>query len=307
MKQNEAKDNTMPIKIYSHPDCIRHDSGPGHAESPARLAALLDMFATENLAYTRPEPAELEWIARAHPMRYIDAVQDSMPDDGIMHLDSDTVVGPESFDIALLGAGAVCQAVADVVAGHSTRAFCAMRPPGHHAEPEKAMGFCLFNNVFIGALHAQALGLKRVAIVDFDVHHGNGSDAMVRDHADILFISSHQWPLYPGTGGPDDQIQGRLINLPLPAGTDGAEFRKVYNERVFPALHDFAPDLLMISAGFDAHRDDPLAQMNLVEDDFEWVTRELCALCPRVVSVLEGGYNIPALVASVRAHLRGMA
>lgn len=296
----------MRVKIYSHPDCIRHDTGPGHVENPDRLRALLDMFAAEGLSYTRPEPAELNWVARAHPMRYITALQDAMPENGIMHLDSDTVVGPESFDCALLGAGAVCAAVADVMAGRESRVFCAMRPPGHHAEPEKAMGFCLFNSVFIGALHAQSLGAKRVAIVDFDVHHGNGSDAMVRGHEDILFISSHQWPLYPGTGGPEDQIPGRLINIPLPAGTDGATFRAVYEDRVFQALRDFAPDLLMISAGFDAHRDDPLAQMNLVEDDFEWVTRKLCALCPRVVSVLEGGYNIPALTKSVRAHVRGM-
>jgi acetoin utilization deacetylase AcuC-like enzyme len=169
------------------------------------------------------------------------------------------------------------------------------------------MGFCLFNNVFVGALHAQSLGLKKIAIVDFDVHHGNGSDAMARLHDDVFYVSSHQWPLYPGTGGPDDQVPGRVLNIPLPAGTGSSEFRAAYANQALPALHDFGPDLMMISAGFDAHRDDPLAQMNLTEDDFAWAAKELCAIQTRVVSVLEGGYNLPALKAGVKAYIIGLS
>lgn len=293
--------------IYTHPSGLRHDTGPGHPECPARLRVLLDLFDDLNIpAITAPE-ADLAWIARAHPMRYIDALMDAMPDKNLTRIDADTVASPGTWDAAIHAAGAACQAVTDVINGKTQRAFCATRPPGHHAEPSRSMGFCLFNNVFIGALHAQAQGAEKIAIVDFDVHHGNGSDAMVRLHENIFYISTHQWPLYPGTGGPDDQIPGRLLNIPLPAGTDGAEFRRVYHDRVFPALGDFKPDLLMISAGFDAHRDDPLAQMALVEDDFEWLTRALCGIQPRVVSVLEGGYHLPALGTSVAAHLRGLA
>ncbi len=294
------------VVIYTHPSSLNHDTGLGHPECPDRLHRVLERLAQEGYQTIPAPEADMEWIARAHPVRYIDRVMESIPDRGTAHLDGDTVVSPGSWVAALHAVGAVCAAVADCVDGTATRAFCAVRPPGHHAEPERAMGFCLFNNVFVGALHARALGLERVAIVDFDVHHGNGSDAMVRRHDGIFFASSHQWPLYPGTGAPDDQIAGRLLNVPLPAGTDGVGFRAAYRDVILPAVAGFAPDLLMISAGFDAHRDDPLAQMALAEDDFEWVTRELCRLAPRVVSVLEGGYNLDALPTCVAAHLRGM-
>lgn len=294
------------LKIYTNPSGLNHDTGPGHPECPDRLRVVLERLAQDGYKTTPAPEAELDWIARAHPMAYIDRVMEAIPDRGTVHLDGDTVVSPGTWMAALHAAGAVCAAVADCVDGTATRAFCAVRPPGHHAEPEQAMGFCLFNNVFIGALHARALGLDRVAIVDFDVHHGNGSDAMVRRHGGIFFASSHQWPLYPGTGGPDDQMMGRLLNVPLPAGTDGAGFRAAYREKILPAVAAFAPDLLMISAGFDAHRDDPLAQMSLIEDDFEWATRELCRLAPRTVSVLEGGYNLDRLPDCVAAHIKGM-
>ncbi len=294
------------LAIYTHKSGLRHDTGPGHPESPDRLQALLDLFVGENWPTIPAREAELDWIARCHPMTYIDGIQEAMPDRGLAYLDNDTVASPGTWDAALRAAGAVCQAVEDIIAGKTQRAFCAVRPPGHHAEPSRAMGFCLFNNIFIGALHAQSLGLKKIAIVDFDVHHGNGSDAMARLHDNIFYISSHQWPLFPGTGGLNDQIPRRVMNIPLPGGTGSAGFRAAYTTQVFPALHDFSPDLLMISAGFDAHRDDPLAQMNLTEDDFSWVTTELCAIQTRIVSVLEGGYNLPALKAGVKAHILGM-
>lgn len=297
----------MTLKIYTHPAGLSHDTGPGHAERPERLQVLLDLFADMGITPAIAPEAEVEWIARAHPMAYIDALMDVVPDHGVIWLDSDTVLSPHSVQAALYGAGAVCQAAQDMADKKITRAFCATRPPGHHAEPSKAMGFCLFNNIIVGALHAQTLGFQRIAIVDFDVHHGNGTDAMARLHNDIFFVSSHQWPLYPGTGGPDDQVPGRVMNIPLPAETGSEIFRSVYTERVVPALRDYAPDLLMISAGFDAHRDDPLAQMNLTEDDYRWVTAALCAVQPRVISVLEGGYNLDALKSSARAHIEELA
>jgi acetoin utilization deacetylase AcuC-like enzyme len=299
----------MPImKIYTHPLFLKHDTGPGHPECPDRLRVLMELFEEQGYETTPAPEAEIEWIARAHDNDYIDHLQDVLPDRGLAYIDGDTVLSAHTWDAALHAAGAVCQAVEDVKSGKTKRAFCAVRPPGHHAEPAQAMGFCLFNNIFVGALHAQSLGLQKIAIVDFDVHHGNGSDSMVRLHDDIFYASSHQWPLFPGTGGPDDQIPGRLLNLPFAAGTGSADFRREYDQNIFPALNEFKPDLLMISAGFDAHRDDPLAQMNLLEDDFAWVTGKLCEIADRhcggrVVSVLEGGYNLAALKSSVAAHL----
>ena len=234
---------------------------------------------------------------------------------GLAYIDGDTVISAGTWQAALDAAGAVCQAVEDVIDEKTNRAFCAVRPPGHHAEPMRANGFCLFNNVVIGALHARARGVGRIAVVDFDVHHGNGSNAIALLHKDLLYISTHQWPLFPGTGGPDDQVPGRVLNVPLPAGkdseTDSETFRTAYEQKVFPALEQFRPEFLLISAGFDAHSADPLAQMNLDEDDFRWVTDGLRAFADahaprglgRIVSVLEGGYNIPALKRSVEAHI----
>ncbi len=298
----------MIVNIYTHPIGLKHDTGPNHPECPDRLQVLLDLFAEKSWPTNPAREAEWNWIARCHPMAYLDRLQDALPERGVAFLDNDTVLSPRSFDAALYAAGAVCQAVEDIVAGTVKRAFCAMRPPGHHAEPTKAIGFCLFNNVFVGALHAQSLGLDRIAIVDFDVHHGNGSDVMARRHPNVFYASTHQWPLFPNTGGPDDQMPGRVLNIPLEAGTGSESFRKAYIEQVFPALEDFKPDLLMISAGFDAHKDDPLANINLEEADFAWITQELCKIAEkdakgRVISVLEGGYNLPALKNSVAAHI----
>mgnify|MGYP001370530521 CR=1 FL=1 len=206
---------TLPL-IYTHRSGLKHDTGPGHPEYPERLQTLLDLFDELGLATITAPEADIEWIARCHPMRYIDAVMEAMPERGLAQIDADTIASPGTWMAALHAAGAVCRAAEDVLAGKTQRAFCAVRPPGHHAEPSRSMGFCLFNNVFIGALHAQALGAQKIAIVDFDVHHGNGSDVMARAHENVFYISTHQWPLYPGTGGPGDQApeRNRLIRLP---------------------------------------------------------------------------------------------
>ena len=301
----------MIVNIYTHPIGLKHDTGPDHPEAPDRLRVLHELFAEKNWPAIPAREAEMEWITRCHPMTYLDRLQDSLPDRGLVFLDNDTVLSSRSLDAALYAAGAVCQAVEDVAAGKTLRAFCAMRPPGHHAEPARAMGFCLFNNIFVGALHARALGFEKIAIVDFDVHHGNGSDVMARLHQGVFYASTHQWPLFPNTGGPDDQLPGRVLNIPLAAGTGGTAFRQAYIERVFPALNAFQPDLMMISAGFDAHKDDPLANFDLDEGDFAWVTQELCKIADqwakgRVISVLEGGYNLQALKNSVSVHISSL-
>ena len=306
----------MKTTLYSHISGLRHDTGHSHPERAERLAVIFDLFGENpfsKLTLGNVRPAKEEQILRAHPLHYIEHIQKSVPDQGHKQIDDDTIVSPGSWDAAMHAAGAVCSAVDDIAAGKTTRAFCAMRPPGHHAEPATSMGFCLFNNIFIGARHAQAThGFNKVAIVDFDVHHGNGTDAMTRRHdGSILFISSHQDHLWPYTGLEEDNTES-VMNFMLPPKSGSESFRKLYNEKVFPALTHFAPDLLMISAGFDAHKDDPLAQMRLVEDDFEWVTNELGKIADqsakgRIVSVLEGGYNLEALKASAAAHLRALA
>jgi acetoin utilization deacetylase AcuC-like enzyme len=232
------------------------------------------------------------------------------PSQGVA-LDGDTIMSEGSAEAALRAAGGACAAVDAVMAGEVGAAFAAVRPPGHHAEPARAMGFCLFNNVAVAALHARARwGLRRVAVVDFDVHHGNGTQAMFWDDADLFFASSHQSPCYPGTGRVGETgVAGNVVNAPLPPGTDGAGFRAAWSGRILPALEGFAPELLIVSAGFDAHRADPLANLNLSETDFAWVTGELVAVADRVaggriVSCLEGGYDLAALAASAAAHLK---
>ncbi len=298
------------LQIYTHNAFLDHDTGPGHPERADRLRVLQDVLA--QYPQVSAEPAQIDWIARAHPERYIRSIEDSIPDRGLMPLENDTIVSPGSWDAALRAAGAVCQAVEDGAAGKCRHAFCAVRPPGHHAEPAQAMGFCLFNNVFIGARHAQeACSLRRVAIVDFDVHHGNGTDTMTRAAQDVFYVSSHQYPLYPMTGHLKDNIDGKILNMTLDAGDGGKAFRQLYESIALPALDAFRPDLVMISAGFDAHRDDPLAGLELEESDFAWITQELIKIADshaqgRVVSVLEGGYNLDALKSSVVAHLQAL-
>jgi acetoin utilization deacetylase AcuC-like enzyme len=299
----------MTLAIYTHPSCLKHDTGPGHPERIARLEVLLELFDEMKLSTIPAREASWGELSRAHPENYLMALQDAMPDQGRALLDADTAVSAQSWDAAIHAAGSVCQAVDDVLSGKSTRAFCAVRPPGHHAMPGNAEGFCLLANISIGALHALQK-LKRVAVIDFDVHHGNGTDAIARKHG-FFFASTHQWPMYPGTGLPQDDVPGRVINRPLAANSGGAEFRAAWNE-ILRHLDAFRPELILISAGFDAHRDDPLAQVNLTEDDYSWITSELVKLANKhcggkIVSALEGGYDLAALKVSVAAHLKSLA
>lgn len=298
------------MRIYTHPSCLKHDTGPGHPERAARLQTLLDLFEEMDIETTPAREAEMNELLRAHPQKYIDAVQEAVPDRGQAYLDADTALSPGSWDAALHAAGAVCQAVDDVLAGKCTRVFCAVRPPGHHAFPDRPEGFCIFSNVAIGALHALQK-VKRVAVVDFDVHHGNGTDAIARAHNGFFFASTHQWPLYPNTGLAEEDIAGRVVNRPLPANAGGAEFRAAWTD-ILKHMDAFKPELVFISAGFDGHRDDPLAQLNLTEDDYAWITGELVKLAVRhcggkVISTLEGGYDLTALKNSVAAHINVLA
>jgi len=304
----------MKTTIYTHDSGLSHDTGFSHPERPARLETLQALFAEKPFkSWPRGaiKPATEEQLLLAHPWSYLRHIEDSIPEKGHAEIDSDTILSPGSWEAAIHAAGAVCSAVDDIVSGKTVRAFCANRPPGHHAEPETSMGFCIFGNIFIGARHAQARGFKKIAIVDFDVHHGNGTDEMTRRHdGSILFISTHQYPLWPMTGIEADNDES-VLNFALPPDTGSEYFRSLYEKKVFPAIGKFAPDLLMISAGFDAHRADPLAQINLEADDFYWVTQKLCALADasakgRVASVLEGGYDLDALKASATAHLKAL-
>jgi len=305
----------MSAALYTHPSCLAHDPGPGHPESPARLATVLDAldaprFASlERRIAPRATPAQL---ARVHRAELIDDILSNAPATGWCRLDPDTVMSPASAEAALRAAGAVCAAVDGVLATGLRRAFCAVRPPGHHATPSSAMGFCLFNNVAVAAAQAIAAhGLARVAIVDFDVHHGNGTQDIFWNDARVLYASSHQWPLYPGTGARGETGAGNIVNAPLPAGSGSIEFRDAFNRIVLPAIDDFAPQLVIVSAGFDAHRLDPLAGLELEADDYAWVTRRLVDLATRhaggrVVSSLEGGYDLTALRDSACAHVAAL-
>ena len=303
----------MATMLFSHPACLNHVPGPGHPESPARLAAVLHALDKPEFAdlIRREAPrAELALIERAHPAATIERHLAAVPQSGYARIDGDTVLSPGSGEAALRAAGALCAAVDEVMAGAASNAFCAIRPPGHHAEPDQAMGFCLFNNAVIGALHARdAHGCKRVAVIDFDVHHGNGTQAAFERDADLFFASTHQSPLYPGTGLARERGVGNIVNVPLRPGSGSAEFRQAMSGTIIPALERFAPDFILISAGFDAHEADPLANLNFEEEDFAWATREIlrvarAACAGRVVSTLEGGYDLRAIAASASAHVR---
>jgi acetoin utilization deacetylase AcuC-like enzyme len=306
----------MTTILYTHPACLEHDPGRGHPERPARLEAVLAALDTEAFAaLERREapPAELEQIARVHPRAFVDRVLEAIPSSGYHGLDMDTVVSPGSGEAALRAAGGLCAAVDAVMAGEADNAFCAVRPPGHHAEPERAMGFCLFNNVAIGAAQARAVhGLTRVAVVDFDVHHGNGTQAMFWDEAELFFGSTHQMPLYPGTGSAGERgVSGNIVNVPLPPGAGSQEFRAAMGEGVLPALRRFAPEFVLVSAGFDAHQADPLAQLRFHDEDYAWATTELKRVAEescsgRLVSTLEGGYDLTALASSAAAHVQAL-
>jgi acetoin utilization deacetylase AcuC-like enzyme len=305
----------MTTLLYSHAACLDHDPGSHHPESPERLRAVLAaLSAAEFAGLDRREAprAALDDIARVHPRGYIDAVLAAIPASGHAGLDADTIVSPGSGEAALRAAGAVCAAVDAVMAGEAGNAFCAVRPPGHHAEPGRPMGFCLFNSVAIGALRARNLhDCERVAVIDFDVHHGNGTQAMFESDATLFYASTHQSPLYPGTGARSETGVGNIVNVPLAPNSGTVPFQRAFNESILPALEDFGPDFLLVSAGFDAHRRDPLAQLDLTESDYGWVT-QLLARCAarhckgRLVSVLEGGYDLGALGASAAAHVRAL-
>ena len=287
--------------------------GPGHPERPERLVAILQSLKDPELAaleWHEAPSATVEQIARAHPRVYVEAILGAVPKAGRVVLDADTCLSAGSGKAALRAAGAVCAAVDAVAEGSARNAFCAVRPPGHHAEPSTAMGFCLFNNVAVGAHQARSRrGLRRIAVMDFDVHHGNGTQAMFEDDAELFYASTHQMPLYPGTGAARETGRGNICNAPLPPGAGSAEFRAAMTERVLPALDAFRPDMLLISAGFDAHQADPLANLRLEEADYAWATDQLLELARRhcggrVVSALEGGYDLEALAASAAAHVR---
>lgn len=303
------------MRIYTCPACLEHDPGMGHPESPARLRAVLEAlddprFAQlERIEAPRATRAQLE---RAHASKYIEHIFASAPREGHARLDADTVMSPGSLEAVLRAAGAACDAVDAVLTGATTRAFCAVRPPGHHATRNEAMGFCLFNNVAVAAAHALAVhGVERVAIVDFDVHHGNGTQDIFWNEPRVMYASSHQMPLYPGTGAALERGCGNIVNAPLPPGAGSAEFRAAWDERLVPELDRFRPRLLLISAGFDADARDPLAELRLHADDYVWITQRLVQLADRhahgrIVSALEGGYDLEALREGAVAHVAAL-
>ena len=302
----------MTTRLYTHPIYLEHLTPPGHPERPDRLRAIarvLDDEAFDALDRVEAPPGDEATILYAHPASFRDGVKAAIPAEGITRIDGDTSVSPKSWEAALTAIGAANAAVDDVFAGRADNVFVASRPPGHHAERTTAMGFCLFNNAAIAARHAQRQhGAERVAIVDWDVHHGNGTQDIFWDDPSVLYCSTHQMPLYPGTGAVSETGAGNIFNAPLDAESDGRAFKDAFRTRILPALERFQPDLVIISAGFDAHHRDPLAQLNFTEADFDWATAELMDIANRysanrLVSVLEGGYDLQGLAYSVAAHI----
>ncbi len=307
----------MSVLLLTHRACLAHDMGEFHPECPDRLRAVLKALDTEDFAElireTEAPPATVEQLCRVHPRNYVEAILSVRPAPGkTVQIDADTAMSHGSAEAALRAAGAAVAAVDAVCGGEVRRAFCATRPPGHHAEPARPMGFCFFANAVVAARHAQAgHGVERVAIIDFDVHHGNGSQACVEQDASILYASTHQMPLYPGTGDPMERGVGNVYNIGLRAGSGGDAFREAWEVALLPAIDAFRPGLIVISAGFDAHARDPLAQLRVREADFAWLTGELCRIAEahcggKVVSLLEGGYDLDALASSTAAHVRAL-
>ncbi|HWU74983.1 MAG TPA: histone deacetylase family protein [Rhodanobacter sp.] len=303
------------MQLYTHSACLQHDPGAGHAEQPARLRAVLRALDHDRYrAIDRIEApqATREQLLRVHDARHIERILGSDPASGTLRLDEDTLMSKGSAEAALRAAGAVVAAVDAVLSGSARRAFCAVRPPGHHATGSQAMGFCLFNNVAVAAAHALAThGLKRVAIADFDVHHGNGSQAIFECEPRVLFVSSHQSPLYPDSGREGECGMGNIVNGIMSPGAGSPEFRELWDGVLLPRLHAFRPQLVLVSAGFDAHRSDPLADIRLGHEDYAWITGRLLALAERhaggrLVSSLEGGYDLVALAASASAHVEAL-
>lgn len=303
----------MSTIIIQHDDCSRHNPGPAHPESPQRVKAVMSGLDGIRSLQRLPAPLATEdQITRVHPAEFWAGLEADEPDEGHFAIDPDTFLNKGSIDAALRASGAVCFAVDQVLADKALRAFCVVRPPGHHSEPDKAMGFCLLNHIAIGAQQALTHAeIKRVAIIDFDVHHGNGTQAAFEENPDVMYVSSHQERLYPGTGHIEETGVGNILNLPLAAGAGSAAFRGAWSKLGLPAIHSFEPDLILISAGFDAHERDPLAQLEVQDADYHWITGEICDLATdssqgRVVSLLEGGYDMQALATASRAHVQGL-
>jgi len=306
----------MPTLFITHPACLNHLTPPGHPERPDRLRAIERAFADErfrSLIHAEAPTADLDTIALCHPIAYVTAIRDASPKNGMVQLDADTSMSPGSFEAALRAAGGGVHAVDEVVAGRATNAFVATRPPGHHTETARPMGFCLFNNAAIAARYAQKRhGIDRAAVVDFDVHHGNGSQDIFWSDKTVMYCSTHQMPLYPGTGARSERgVHDTVVNAPLSPGDGGPQFREAFESTILPRLRNFQPELIVISAGFDAHQRDPLANLNLVEADFLWATQKIMEVAQasangRVVSMLEGGYDLEGLANSAAAHVSAL-
>lgn len=300
----------MTIAVYSHKDCLEHDTGSYHPECADRLLVIQKALKVcafkDKLIFVDAPLGEEEHILLAHTKDYLQYIKDSRPSAGSAYLDGDTVMSCNSWNAVLRAAGAGCQAVDDVIQGKYDHAFCAVRPPGHHATKNHAMGFCIFNNIAIAARYAiKNHGLNRVAIIDFDVHHGNGTEDILAGDGRVLYISTHQSPLFPGTGR---RSNGNILNIPLPTGTDGGQYRQIFEQIIMPAVGAAEPELILVSAGFDAHRDDPLAGMKLTEEDYQWIGGQLSMMASKyclgkTVSFLEGGYNLEVLGDCVTEYL----
>ena len=303
-----------PVALITHEDCVRHEMGAGHPESPQRLQAVLKGLERAHLAsrmsVREARMATREELERVHSSQYVDAIDAAAPEEGYAFLDPDRSMNPSSLSAALHAAGAVVQATDLVMSGEAIRAFCAVRPPGHHATPRRPMGFCVYNNVAVAAAHAIAAhGLERVAVLDFDVHHGNGTEDAFHEDPRVMLCSTFQHPYYPYCGA--DSGNDHIINVPLPAMTDGRGFREAVEQNWMPALERFQPQLVFVSAGFDAHREDPLAYLQLEDEDYRWVTEQILDVADRhakgrVVSTLEGGYNVEALARCAVQHVNPM-
>jgi acetoin utilization deacetylase AcuC-like enzyme len=306
----------MSTLLVSHPACIDHEVPPGHPERPDRMRAVEEALAAEQfqmLAREQAPMADGDIVSLAHPRDYFEAIRDAAPSEGMVRIDADTSMSPGSFEAALRCVGGAVLAVDEVMTGKAANAFVATRPPGHHAETARPMGFCFFNNAAIAARYAQdKYGIERAAIVDFDVHHGNGSQDIFWADKSVLYSSTHEMPLYPGTGAVGETGQfDTIVNAPLRAGDGGQQFREAFETVILPRLRRFSPDLIIISAGFDAHTRDPLANLNLVEADYAWVTKKLMEVADetakgRVVSLLEGGYDLQGLARSTAAHVTAL-
>ncbi len=305
----------MTTLLLHHHASLAHENPPGHPERVDRIKAIDQILAHSHFKPLRRKQAPLardEDVIRVHPDGYLSQIRETSPEDGYAQIDMDTFMSPGTLEAALRAAGAAVAAVDAVFKGEANNAFCAMRPPGHHAEARRAMGFCLFNNAAIAALYARSrYDAERVAVVDFDVHHGNGTQDIFWSDGDLFYGSTHQMPLYPGTGAASETGVGNIFNAPLHEGDGGAQFRTAMATKILPALDAFGPDLVIISAGFDAHRADPLGGLNLTEEDFVWATLNAMEIADkhaegRVVSVLEGGYDLRALAASVAVHVQAL-